>query len=34
MPYWSSIDIDDITDFMLCELIFSADDNIFGGRQA
>jgi CMP-N,N'-diacetyllegionaminic acid synthase len=31
MPYWCSIDIDDITDFMLCELILSADDSIFGG---
>jgi CMP-N,N'-diacetyllegionaminic acid synthase len=34
MPYWCSIDIDDITDFMLCELILSTDNNILSGCQA
>ena len=34
MPYWCSIDIDDITDFMLCELILSAEDNILVDWQA
>jgi len=31
MPYWCSIDIDDITDFLLCELILSADNDILSG---